>query len=232
MEAMPRPRPPHLHRETNRHGNAVWYVRVGKGPAFVSAPLGTPDFEIEYRAAIAGEKPMPAGKHLTGTLSWLIERYRDSGAWTKLSMATRRQRENIFQNVTKTAGLEKIGHVDRKAIVAGRDRRRETPNAARHFVQAMRGLFEWAVQAGYASADSTADVDTPRPASEGFETWPPEWCALFEKRWPLGTRERVAYDVLFFTGLRRGDAVRFGRPHVKNSIDTIRTGKPARPLPL
>ena len=27
---MPRPRPPHLHRETNRHGTTVWYVRLGK----------------------------------------------------------------------------------------------------------------------------------------------------------------------------------------------------------
>ena len=29
---MPRPRPPHLHQETNRHGKIVWYVRIGKGP--------------------------------------------------------------------------------------------------------------------------------------------------------------------------------------------------------
>src|SRR5262249_5835560 len=33
MEDMPRPRPPHLHRQVTRHGKAVWYVRIGKGPS-------------------------------------------------------------------------------------------------------------------------------------------------------------------------------------------------------
>ena len=31
IATMPRPRPPHLHREITRHGKAVWYVRIGKG---------------------------------------------------------------------------------------------------------------------------------------------------------------------------------------------------------
>jgi len=31
IENMPRPRPPHLHRETTRHGKHAWYVRIGKG---------------------------------------------------------------------------------------------------------------------------------------------------------------------------------------------------------
>jgi integrase len=47
----------------------------------------------------------------------------------------------------------------------------------------------------------------------------------YEARWPHGTRERVAFDVLLYTGLRRGDAVRLGRPHVKNGAATIRTEK-------
>ncbi|MGB6795116.1 MAG: integrase, partial [Xanthobacteraceae bacterium] len=29
---MPRPRPPHLHREVTRHGRVVWFVRIDKGP--------------------------------------------------------------------------------------------------------------------------------------------------------------------------------------------------------
>jgi integrase len=35
----------------------------------------------------------------------------------------------------------------------------------------------------------------------------------------------VAFDVLLFTGLRRGDAVRLGRPHVKDGVANIRTEK-------
>ncbi len=32
-------------------------------------------------------------------------------------------------------------------------------------------------------------------------------------------------DVLLYTGLRRGDAVRFGRPHVRDGIGSIKTEK-------
>ena len=33
----------------------------------------------------------------------------------------------------------------------------------------------------------------------------------FEKQWPLGTRERLAYAILLYTGQRVGDAVRMQR---------------------
>ena len=46
-----------------------------------------------------------------------------------------------------------------------------------------------------------------------------------EARWPIGTRQRVWLDVLLYTGLRRGDAVRFGRQHVRGgSIKTEKSG--------
>ena len=49
------------------------------------------------------------------------------------------------------------------------------------------------------------------------------------ERWPIGTRQRVWLDVLIYTGLRRGDAVRFGRQHVRDGIATIKTEKTRAP---
>ena len=58
MHDMPRPRPPHLIHEKNRHGDLVWYVRVGKGPRTrIKAAYGTAEFAEAYRAALAGEAP-------------------------------------------------------------------------------------------------------------------------------------------------------------------------------
>ena len=51
--------------------------------------------------------------------------------------------------------------------------------------------------------------------SDGFHVWTDDEVARFEARWPIGTRERLAFDLLLYTGLRRGDAVRLGRQHVK-----------------
>jgi integrase len=112
--------------------------------------------------------------------------------------------------------------------VAGRDRRaKETPFQARHFLDTMRGLFRWAVEAGLVKVDPTAGVSDPSfPTSEGFPIWTEDDAAAYEKRWPIGTRQRVWFDVLLYTGLRRGDAVRLGRQHVRDGIATIKTERP------
>src|SRR3954453_5210985 len=59
----------------------------------------------------------------------------------------------------------------------------------------------------------------------GFHTWTEEELDRFETRWPIGTRERLAFDLLLYTGLRRGDAVRLGKQHVRDGIVSIRTEK-------
>lgn len=226
MTGMPRPRPPHLHREISRHGKPVWYVRIGKGPRIrIKDEYGTEAFQDAYQAAISGEAPAPAGKATKGTLAWLLDQYRQTTGWSSLSNATRRQRENIFKHVLKTAGHEQIARITGKSIQAGIDRRSKTPSQARHFVDAMRGLFKWAIAAEHVRSDPTAGKAVAKVTGEGFKAWEDEDIAAFQKRWPHGTRERVAHDTLYYTGLRRGDAVAFGRQHVKNGVGRFTTEK-------
>jgi integrase len=223
---MPRPRPPYLHREVTRHGKTTWYVRVGKGPRIrIHGAFGTPEFYAAYEAARSGQSKATRSKTPAGSLAWLVERYRESAAWVNLSPATRRQRENILRHVLESAGTIPFSAIKRRDIVAGRDRRRDTPAAAKHFLQTLRGLFDWAEEAEYLKDNPTRGVKIARKATEGYHVWTEEECRRFESRWPLGTRERLAYDILFYTGLRRGDAVQLGRPHVREGVATIRTEK-------
>jgi integrase len=64
--------------------------------------------------------------------------------------------------------------------------------------------------------------------ADGFHTWSQGELDRFEARWPLGTRQRLAFDLLLYTGLRRGDAVRVGRQHLRDSIIVLRTEKHRR----
>jgi integrase len=237
MGEMPRPRPPHLQRQVTRHGATAWYVRIGKGPRIrIRSAFGTAEFDAQYQAAIAGLPARQSAKDdrtSTGTLAWLVERYREPGAWTDLSLATRRQRENILKEVVKTAGKQLIGKITTASIMTGRDRRHDTPDQARHFLDAMRGLFRWAVKAKLVASDPTVGVDNPpRPKTDGFTVWSDDDIAAYEKRWPIGTRQRVWLDVLVYTGLRRGDAVRFGRQHIRNGVGSIKTEKNDTPVTL
>jgi integrase len=143
-----------------------------------------------------------------------------------LSLATRRQRENIFKQIIESAGRSPYQKITSANIAAGRDRRFKTPFQARHFLDTMRGLFAWAKEAGFVTQNPATEVSYPKLKSgEGFLIWTEDDVAAFETRWPLGTKERVWLDVLLYTGLRRGDAVRLGRQHVRDGIATIRTEK-------
>lgn len=224
---MPRPRPPHLQREVTRHGRGVWYVRVGKGPRIrLSVEYGSPEFDAAYRAALEGKGTLRNVQARAGSLHWLIEQYRESSAWRGYSLATRRQRENIFKQVIASAGHQPFSKITEATIVAGRERRRDTPFQARHFLDAMRGLFEWASEVQHVRINPAANVKYPRLKSgEGFPVWTESDVDAYEARWPLGTRQRVWIAVLLYTGLRRGDAVRLGKQHVRDGAAKLRTEK-------
>jgi integrase len=231
MSAMPRPRPPHLQRQVTRHGRVSWYVRVGKGERTrIRGEYGSAEFMAAYHAAVAGE-PLPGRqKAAKGSLAWLVDRYRETSAWASLSLATRRQRDNILKHVLTASGEAPAVEITRRHIVAGIDRRRATPAAARHFLETMRGLFRWALDAEHVTADPTIAVKAPRKTGDGFHAWSEDECARFEARWPVGTRERLAFDLLLWTGLRRGDVVKLGRQHVRNGVAMLRTEKTGEPV--
>jgi len=227
IDDMPRKLPPFAYREINRHGNAAFYFRRGKGKRIRLPDFGDPAFDEKYREALAASpadaKPAAAGN---STLKWLITRYRETGDYRGLSQATRKQRDNIFKGVVTKAGHHPYKAISRKVIVNGREDRAATPAQARNFLDAMRGLFRWAVEAELVDVDPTAGVKNPRrPKTGGFAAWTEDDVRAFEKRWPAGTKERVWLHVLLYTGLRRGDAVTIGKQHVRDGVATIKTEK-------
>src|ERR1700730_17065836 len=230
---MPRPRPPHLRREETRHGVLVWYVRRGHGRRVrIKAEYGSQDFWLQYRAALEGEsvQSKAAKPH---TLAWALDRYRKSSAWAGLSTATRRQRENIYRAVIKTAGTRLLRDITTTVVREGRERRAETPHAANNFLKSMRGFLAWALEEQLITADPAKGIKLLAGTNDadGFHTWSQDELDRFEARWRLGTRERLAFDLLLYTGFRRGDAVRVGRQHVRDDVITIRTGKHRRGKP-
>lgn len=227
MTRMPRPRLPYLQRETSRHGRLMWFVRRGAGPRTrIPGDYGTPEFMRAYQAAVAGEAVPNVRKPATGTLEWLLSEYRKSEPWGALSAATRRQRDNIFLRVTRTAGTEAFKDITKEVLVEGRDARKETPAQARNFLDAMRGLFAWAADAGHVKVSPAAGVKNPkRKKGAGFPVWTEADVAKFEGKWQPGTHQFVWLQVLLYTGMRRGDAVRIGWGDVSHDVITIYTEK-------
>src|SRR5262249_13460027 len=104
---------------------------LGTGRAFVLTP------NLERRNSMLPTAPrLPANPQLRRAcelaawlglawlgLAWLIARYRETPAWTTFSLATRRQRENVFRQVIESAGQVPYSEITAATIAAGRDRR-------------------------------------------------------------------------------------------------------------
>jgi len=234
MEAMPRPRWPHLLREVSRHGTARWVVRVGHGPRIaLEGEYGTEKFEASYHKAIERGICTPRRTNADGTLSWLVARYQGSSAWSSLAKATQRQRANFFKGTLTTAGEMPYKDITRKHIIEGREARKHTPNQANNWLKAIRRLFAWAVEQEFLTVNPVEGVkNVKRPKTGGFDPWSEADVDAFERRWRVGSRERLAFTILLCTGLRRGDATRLGRQHVKGGTARIKAEKTGTQLTI
>ena len=224
MADMPRRRKPYVQREKTRHGKYVWYFRRGPGPRVrLPGEYESPEWLAAYEAALGGNAA-PAVVS-SGTFRWLVERYKASAKFAGLAPDTQKFRTGILDRVVKTAGDLKLGQITRSMLAEGRDRRAETPFAAINYLKVMNQVFAFAVDAGYMASNPAKGIDRPSPATSGHIVWTAREVQKFQKKWPLGTRERLAMDLLLYTGLRRGDLVQLGRQHVRNGIIRYRATK-------
>jgi len=230
MSDMPRPRPPHLQRGVSRHGKAFWFVQMRRGAPKIRirGEYGSPEFEAAYQAAVSNAlvRKAPEIKAAQGTLEWAWLLYRQSASWQSKSDATRRQRENIMKHVLASAGRQPLSKIDSSAVADGVDRRAKTPSQAKNLKQTMSQFFAWLKRTKVVGENPCDGVELPkRPKTGGFKEWSYEEVLQYEARWPIGTRERVMLDVYIYTGLRRGDAAKVGRQHVRNGVIAIQTEK-------
>ena len=73
-------------------------------------------------------------------------------------------------------------------------------------------MLGWAVEAGHMAANPVRDVRRIKFASEGFHTWTLAEVKQFQERHPVGSKARLALELLLLTGARRGDVVTFWPP--------------------
>jgi len=134
-------------------------------------------------------------------------------------------RRHFLNGVDAKLGGSKLKDWKRGDIAAGRDARAATPASAEMFVKSLRSFFAWALEAGLVTSNPTDGVKVIASSTGGFEPWSDDDVAAYRARWSLGTRQRVAFEVLRETGLRRGDAVRVGRQHVRDGVIRFTTEK-------
>lgn len=222
IATMPRPLPPYVQRHRDRHGKVRFYFRRGKG-RFIRLPDPTDkDFHAVYAQCLASGHRRPQDAP-SGSLAWLIDRYKESAQFAALASSTRKMRDQVLKRAASSAGHVPFNQIRRSHIMDAMSRRK--PNAANNFRKIMHQLFRWAVKMDYLAANPVDGSEPVAVKSDGFHTWSVEEVYQYWDKWPMGTRERLAMDLLLFTGLRRGDAATLGRQHVREGLLSLKTQK-------
>lgn len=224
MSSMPKKRPLYVQTYLSRHGKRMWFFRAGRQPR-VRLPdeYGSPEFMAAYREALAAHL---AGEKKPGrTLGWLIQQYRISPAYTTLAPETMKQFRYQLDRMAERARKAPLDEITQASIAAGRDARAEKPTDANKYLKCSSALYRFAVDRRLMKSNPAQVVAKLKTKGQGFHTWTEDEAAAFEARWPIGTRERLAFDLLIYTGVRRSDVVRLGRQNTRQGEITITTEK-------
>jgi integrase len=218
---------PHLTANRDRKGRMRYYVRKRRGRAIlIREKPGTPEFLEAYRAAIdaiTGSSRSRLDKPAPKTWRWLCAAYMASPEFDALADATRAQRRNVLEATWAEPhqpgsdmlfGECPLAHLGAKQIRVLRDRKRDHPEAANHRLKCIRAVFRWAVEVEHVDANPARAVPNIPNRTDGHHTWTVSEVEQYRRRHKPGTKARLALEILLFTGARRGDAVRLGRPMV------------------
>lgn len=231
---MPIQKLPYLNRHVNRHKKVMWCVRVDRTQPriWIKAEYGSKEFMEAYRLAIAGT-PLPKVHGLREgeafTVGWAINRYMGSRQWAKLAPESRKQLSYQFTRIHANVGKLQLKRITPAVVMESRDKRAGVPSDANKFVRAVKLLFEFAVANTWVVLNPASGVGKLKTSKtgEGFVIWRAEHLAAFERRWPVGTMQRLAYEIVRCTGLRRSDVCRFGPQHIREGGYSITPQKTA-----
>lgn len=205
----------YVHEYRDRKGNLRRYVRRPgiKQIALPGLP-GSPEFMAAYAAALSG-KPMPMSRHAAGSLSDLVVRYYGSSRFTNLS-----PRSQATYRAALGRHCQKDGHRMVHDLTAEKAEKiiaeigATKPGLANLHRSILSAVFKYAVKLRLRT-DNPFSADVIEPYKLGtHHTWTDEELEAYRKFWPLGTRERLVFAILLYSGQRVSDAVKLKRSDV------------------
>lgn len=207
----------HEYRRTN--GDLVRYVRRPGWPKVTLPGLpGTPEFMEAYAAAMSGETPPSKINKtaLAGSLAELVLRYYASPRFDNRSPQTKRLYRHVLEKHIARDGNRLVSQLtaekaEKIVIEVANERGKGAANLHRSVLSA---VFRYAVRLRM-RPDNPFSVDIIEPYDLGERhTWTDGELKAYRDCWPLGTRERLAFAVLLYSGQRVSDAVRLTRADV------------------
>jgi integrase len=198
----------YVHAFRDRLGRMRYYFRRhGKRSALPGLP-GSSEFMAVYAAQLnsrlkQGEQRPTAAP---GTFAALAIRYFGSPQYLRLSATSRSNYRRVIDGFLEQHGHRRVDQMAREHVDFVIGKMADKPGAGIILLKRIRTLLRYAMAVGWTDRDPTAGVKAYR--SKEIHTWNEGEIAVFEKRWPEGSRERLAFALLLYTGQRGSDVHR------------------------
>jgi integrase len=234
--------PKHCSWNTDRHGKRRVRFRKARFTTYLTGIPWSEEFMRQHAAAMEGVKAQAsnigAGRTVAGTVNALIAAYLDpasSSTFKTGAAETQRTRRNILENFRKAHGNKPLFRTDasgRRTMLLTREHvqkivneKSATPFGQRNFLNTLRAMFKWAKAEGRIPDDPTLGVSREKIKTTGYRTWSEEYIERFQATYPIGTKERLVFALLLYTGQRRSDVIKMKREDIRDNILTIDQGK-------
>jgi integrase len=200
---------------TDRTGKMRRYFRKrGSKPVALPGAPGSPEFMAAYQLAMGGKPERPVQHDGAGTVSSLILDYKRSPAFaSNIKPSSQRMYRMVLDQFDAKHGHRLVVDMPRDKVAAyvyeiGAER----PAMANLTRAVLRKLLAHAVRHGWRTDNPVTEIDSYKLGTH--HTWTDGELRAFEVRWPLGSRQRLAYALLLYTGQRVGDVAKMRRQDV------------------
>ncbi len=206
---------PYVQVFKDRHGRLRHYYRRPGAPRVpLPGDVGSREFLDAYATAHAWKTPDPIERLTPKTIGHLLALYYRHSSFTKRRPSTQAAYKNQLERFRKVHGAKRVSRIKAKHLDAIFEDMSDTPAQAANLRKRLRHIFKLAVKWDWRPDNPVRETDAPEYKVKGFTPWSVDDMAAFEKRWPSGSRERLAYALFRYSLLRRSDACVAGRQHV------------------
>jgi integrase len=195
----------------DRQGKLRRYFRRGGKRAILPGEVGSDEFMAAYQACLADDKPVRTGK-VEGSLGLLIPEYYGSRPFHDLKKSSQKVYRYALEPIAKAHGHRTAQITHKQASKLIEEIGAQKPGMANLTKSVLQKLFKYAVKAGWRDDNPIIGID--RFKAGKHHTWTEGELRTFEARWPLGTRQRLAYALLLYTGQRVGDVAKMVRADI------------------
>lgn len=191
-----------------------YFRRRGMPSVALPGEPGSRDFMAAYQAAMEAA-PIRTARHGAGTFGSLVTAYYQAVEFANLKPSSQKLYRLVLDGMVETHGHRMTHDLPANKVrvileAIGKTR----PGMANLTRAILRRVMRFAVETGWRNDNPVAGIRPYKLLSR--HTWTEAELAAYEARWPLGTRERLAYALLLYTGQRAGDVVRMRRSDISS----------------